>query len=100
MASFCRGSSGTSVSFNSCPGRSSYFMVRCREAASSRDTHGPPNGQPVPWVRSMPIPRLSATDTVYLNISCHRGDRYGKYRSEEHTSELQSRENLVCRLLL
>src|SRR5690606_41053857 len=23
-----------------------------------------------------------------------------KYRSEEHTSELQSRENLVCRLLL
>src|SRR5690606_39715665 len=25
---------------------------------------------------------------------------YGKWRSEEHTSELQSRENLVCRLLL
>src|SRR5690606_41840303 len=27
--------------------------------------------------------------------------RYGRslYRSEEHTSELQSRENLVCRLL-
>src|SRR5207302_11190442 len=24
----------------------------------------------------------------------------GKFRSEEHTSELQSRENLVCRLLL
>src|SRR5690606_40791092 len=24
----------------------------------------------------------------------------GRYRSEEHTSELQSRENLVCRLLL
>src|SRR5690606_40605006 len=24
----------------------------------------------------------------------------GKIRSEEHTSELQSRENLVCRLLL
>src|SRR5207302_7518437 len=24
----------------------------------------------------------------------------GLYRSEEHTSELQSRENLVCRLLL
>src|SRR5690606_41283009 len=27
------------------------------------------------------------------------GDR-GELRSEEHTSELQSRENLVCRLLL
>src|SRR5690606_41820845 len=27
-------------------------------------------------------------------------DRQGPDRSEEHTSELQSRENLVCRLLL
>src|SRR5690606_4484798 len=27
-------------------------------------------------------------------------DGYATYRSEEHTSELQSRENLVCRLLL
>src|SRR5260370_32683844 len=27
-------------------------------------------------------------------------DRYGKKRSEEHTSELQSHLNLVCRLLL
>src|SRR5438445_3566475 len=25
---------------------------------------------------------------------------YGEYRSEEHTSELQSRQYLVCRLLL
>src|SRR5690606_42144220 len=29
-----------------------------------------------------------------------RGDRPTFPRSEEHTSELQSRENLVCRLLL
>src|SRR3712207_7647859 len=29
----------------------------------------------------------------------HRGDRLG-LRSEEHTSELQSRQYLVCRLLL
>src|SRR5436309_9833946 len=29
-----------------------------------------------------------------------RGNRRGPERSEEHTSELQSRENLVCRLLL
>src|SRR5690606_41986495 len=28
------------------------------------------------------------------------GGRLGHDRSEEHTSELQSRENLVCRLLL
>src|SRR6202007_1580682 len=29
-----------------------------------------------------------------------RGPRSARRRSEEHTSELQSRENLVCRLLL
>src|SRR5690606_41876717 len=29
-----------------------------------------------------------------------RSRRAGRSRSEEHTSELQSRENLVCRLLL
>src|SRR5690606_41352555 len=29
-----------------------------------------------------------------------RGPEAGRVRSEEHTSELQSRENLVCRLLL
>src|SRR5690242_21241327 len=29
-----------------------------------------------------------------------RGDRAGRDRSEEHTSELQSHVNLVCRLLL
>src|SRR5207253_4887344 len=30
----------------------------------------------------------------------HPADEPGKYRSEEHTSELQSRGHLVCRLLL
>src|SRR5690606_41277483 len=34
------------------------------------------------------------TDYIFL-----KGTKY-EYRSEEHTSELQSRENLVCRLLL
>src|SRR2546430_13654352 len=29
-----------------------------------------------------------------------RGDRHDEQRSEEHTSELQSQSNLVCRLLL
>src|SRR5437588_10994061 len=30
----------------------------------------------------------------------HRSDRRGHLRSEEHTSELQSHSDLVCRLLL
>src|SRR5690606_40575722 len=40
--------------------------------------------------RSLPAPRYGR----------HHGKRPGRRRSEEHTSELQSRENLVCRLLL
>src|SRR5690606_40273205 len=44
---------------------------------------------------------VAATRT---GIGCRRGGkgagRRRQYRSEEHTSELQSRENLVCRLLL
>src|SRR5690606_40577794 len=36
----------------------------------------------------------------YCADECRRGWRLQRGRSEEHTSELQSRENLVCRLLL
>src|SRR5690606_40451829 len=35
-----------------------------------------------------------------LNFVLDLGLIHGRFRSEEHTSELQSRENLVCRLLL
>src|SRR5690606_40816261 len=45
--------------------------------------------------------------TIDAPVGRHPGSRWkfavvtdGKRRSEEHTSELQSRENLVCRLLL
>src|SRR2546430_5445049 len=43
---------------------------------------------------SLPVPRMHRPP--------QRGDaRHGKrFRSEEHTSELQSQSNLVCRLLL
>src|SRR5207302_10555245 len=43
-----------------------------------------------------PHPRLSEALGVVARPAPHRSGR----RSEEHTSELQSRENLVCRLLL
>src|SRR2546427_2575628 len=33
-------------------------------------------------------------------LGAGRGPRSGRKRSEEHTSELQSQSNLVCRLLL
>src|SRR5690606_40647673 len=35
-----------------------------------------------------------------LHSADNKADVYYQLRSEEHTSELQSRENLVCRLLL
>src|SRR5690606_16971983 len=38
------------------------------------------------------LPHISSTNTT-------QGHRWHTARSEEHTSELQSRENLVCRLL-
>src|SRR5690606_39395058 len=41
-------------------------------------------------------PRLA--DLPIIMITSRTGDKHR--RSEEHTSELQSRENLVCRLLL
>src|SRR3989475_8129723 len=50
------------------------------------------------------VPRAGV---VRLLLHCHPGPRFhsphaarGAARSEEHTSELQSQSNLVCRLLL
>src|SRR3712207_7235186 len=43
------------------------------------------------------LQRLSA---IYMAFSHGRNDAQKPMRSEEHTSELQSRQYLVCRLLL
>src|SRR5690606_25296975 len=37
---------------------------------------------------------------IQPNVTIDHDAQIGDFRSEEHTSELQSRENLVCRLLL
>src|SRR2546421_2639787 len=47
--------------------------------------------------------RFSASSPSVLQLLvplAHRGARDAHARSEEHTSELQSRSDLVCRLLL
>src|SRR5690606_41662671 len=41
---------------------------------------------------------LVALTALVADGNCHLA--FAEHRSEEHTSELQSRENLVCRLLL
>src|SRR5690606_28568375 len=43
--------------------------------------------------------RIAQVEYAHLPLQAYRRPRHQR-RSEEHTSELQSRENLVCRLLL
>src|SRR5436309_9464147 len=54
------------------------------------------------WIESRPadrFPHAVIQNFFYLVDSRNPGIAFS-FRSEEHTSELQSRENLVCRLLL
>src|SRR5688572_31548495 len=44
--------------------------------------------------------RRAPSDRGQLRLPGHRGMEVVARRSEEHTSELQSQSNLVCRLLL
>src|SRR3712207_8543497 len=46
--------------------------------------------------RRLPMPQLNIPDDAYERLA----RRAAALRSEEHTSELQSRQYLVCRLLL
>src|SRR5438477_2277885 len=49
-------------------------------------------------LQHMPLPPGESFTVEYVNNKSWSG--YNWYRSEEHTSELQSHVNLVCRLLL
>src|SRR5690606_19776772 len=68
---------------------------------SAREAMNSPMSQPGEWGRVMPA-SYSMFDEH--RIRCSRNDGilglWRRTRSEEHTSELQSREKLVCRLLL
>src|SRR2546430_10325373 len=50
----------------------------------------------------LPVPRLRAAPPILVALASSNRCRSGSAasRSEEHTSELQSQSNLVCRLLL
>src|SRR5690606_41470127 len=74
--------------------------------------HNPPHRSP--WLNHTAAPRLYYSQIMWIDdirttedgqVLYRVNERYGTFgdifwRSEEHTSELQSRENLVCRLLL
>src|SRR5690606_41348446 len=53
-----------------------------------------------PGPARLPRPRVAIGARRALRLAGARAIGSGARRSEEHTSELQSRENLVCRLLL
>src|SRR5690606_41714810 len=57
---------------------------------------GQPRGARIRDVHDDLLPDHARNIVVQRHIKARRTP----YRSEEHTSELQSRENLVCRLLL
>src|SRR2546430_12059013 len=64
---------------------------------------GPPpqNGNPMPQTLHPGSMSLYHNHTSQLRASTSTGHRaHPHLRSEEHTSELQSQSNLVCRLLL
>src|SRR5439155_7186352 len=87
------------------PRRSSDLSVRARWRAGAR-AGGMAIAMALGLLPAFPRARLSAQDTTRVDTtpivvpadSMNRGVR--PMRSEEHTSELQSRGHLVCRLLL
>src|SRR5690606_39711945 len=59
-----------------------------------------PQGSPVNGPKRKRVPAAAATTKQATAPDHTLIRRASSIRSEEHTSELQSRENLVCRLLL
>src|SRR5438445_11522765 len=47
-----------------------------------------------------PHQQVTSRETLLFFLKLAMSRRTGEFRSEEHTSELQSRQYLVCRLLL
>src|SRR3712207_7078288 len=87
------------------PPRSTLFPYTTlfRSAGSRSVGYGPPDGQ-----RGMPsfvparfAPAISrAAQRWNVGAALLAAQLYAESRSEEHTSELQSRQYIVCRLLL
>src|SRR5690606_39620697 len=80
---------------------------RSRKAAPPRPTGslGLTPQRPCSLGSGKASPSASSASRPATSLGIRRGNHqppapHAEFRSEEHTSELQSRENLVCRLLL
>src|SRR5690242_21497666 len=79
------------------------FRSRINEKAHAAGTNGRRCHAKMPVVsaEAVPTPAMSAAALFPNHDRCgSRAGRRTTSRSEEHTSELQSHVNLVCRLLL
>src|SRR2546426_4966373 len=84
------------------PPRSTLFPYTTLFRSRRDRGRGPPmyrHGRPPLALRALDLVRAAAARQPGLRPVVH-GGRAGVRRSEEHTSELQSPCNLVCRLLL
>src|ERR1022692_230146 len=70
-------------------------VIRQRAALGRHSVQDPPGHGMMSRRPSRPAPGSGARDQAAVVLA-----RYAAHRSEEHTSELQSPCNLVCRLLL
>src|SRR5690606_39399799 len=79
-----------------------FWMVSCSVSAAMPGTSPPMNSCHEASVVASKIgtPQPSSRACSIIDMVAMVADTEPVLRSEEHTSELQSRENLVCRLLL
>src|SRR5207253_4714624 len=80
--------------------RSSDLLVSGTAQSVSFSASGLPTGATAAFSPASCSPACSSTLTVTTSASTPTGSSTITVRSEEHTSELQSRGHLVCRLLL
>src|SRR5690606_41939380 len=94
---------GARPALHSFPTRRSSDLAPASEA-------GPPRADPAVLARRKMLPRRGVRGSTEAKLRmlqefresqpAPKEEKAKEERSEEHTSELQSRENLVCRLLL
>src|SRR5690606_40113707 len=76
----------------------------CMDGLLMGTNHGDADDNDVSWNNGLKTAEAGINPNLLRKVTAYTGaDLLGvsvRLRSEEHTSELQSRENLVCRLLL
>src|SRR5690606_16148505 len=78
----------------SSPGRR---LATGKTSSPTRTSPGNAASTPASWCSGAPHATSQGTPSARIASTVSSTERFQRMRSEEHTSELQSRENLVCR---